>query len=74
MPGLESFDSEYYYIILFRSPLTLIWYGHAASMENKISCDSTRSDSPVQNLTSDAVIEVMELYPNGSHQLLHIVR
>lgn len=27
-------------------------------MENKISCDSTRSDSPVQNLTSDAVIEV----------------
>lgn len=29
-----------------------------ASMENKISCDSTRSDSPVQNLTSDAVIEV----------------
>lgn len=74
MPGLVSFDSEYYYIILFRSPLTLIWYGHAASMENKISCDSTRSDSPVQNLTSDAVIEVMALCANGSHQLLHIVR
>ncbi|KAL1542356.1 hypothetical protein AAHA92_26460 [Salvia divinorum] len=29
-----------------------------ASMENKISCDSPRSDSPVQKLTSDAVIEV----------------
>ncbi|KAK6137875.1 hypothetical protein DH2020_028383 [Rehmannia glutinosa] len=42
----------------FRSPLTLIWYGHAASMENMISCDSTRDNSPVQKLTSDAVIEV----------------
>ncbi|KAK6137953.1 hypothetical protein DH2020_028309 [Rehmannia glutinosa] len=40
------------------SPLTLIWYGHAASMENMISCDSTRDNSPVQKLTSDAVIEV----------------
>ncbi|CAA0830080.1 Protein of unknown function (DUF1997 [Striga hermonthica] len=29
-----------------------------ASMENKISCDRTRDDSPVQKLTSDAVIEV----------------
>ncbi|KAG6402224.1 hypothetical protein SASPL_139100 [Salvia splendens] len=29
-----------------------------ASMENKISCDSPRSDSPVQKLTSNAVIEV----------------
>ncbi|CAI9766209.1 unnamed protein product [Fraxinus pennsylvanica] len=29
-----------------------------ASMENKISCDSKRSDSQVQRLTSDAVIEV----------------
>ncbi|KAL0452041.1 UNVERIFIED_CONTAM: hypothetical protein Slati_1182200 [Sesamum latifolium] len=29
-----------------------------ASMENKISCDSTKRDSPVQRLTSDAVIEV----------------
>ncbi|KAL7148190.1 hypothetical protein ABFS83_06G161600 [Erythranthe nasuta] len=29
-----------------------------ASMENKISCDSTRGDSSVQKLTSDAVIEV----------------
>lgn len=27
-------------------------------MENKISCDSTKRDSPVQRLTSDAVIEV----------------
>ncbi|KAL7109276.1 hypothetical protein ACP275_06G165600 [Erythranthe tilingii] len=27
-------------------------------MENKISCDSTRGDSSVQKLTSDAVIEV----------------
>ncbi|CAA2969198.1 uncharacterized protein LOC111373588 [Olea europaea subsp. europaea] len=29
-----------------------------ASMENKISCDSKQSDSKVQRLTSDAVIEV----------------
>ncbi|XP_075499469.1 uncharacterized protein LOC142537869 [Primulina tabacum] len=29
-----------------------------ASMENKISCDSTRRDISVQNLTSNAVIEV----------------
>ncbi|KAI5648533.1 hypothetical protein M9H77_34538 [Catharanthus roseus] len=29
-----------------------------ASMENKISCDSTKSDSPVQQLSSDATIEV----------------
>ncbi|KAK6144715.1 hypothetical protein DH2020_021535 [Rehmannia glutinosa] len=29
-----------------------------ASMENMISCDSTRDNSPVQKLTSDAVIEV----------------
>lgn len=41
--------------------MTLIWYGHAASMENKISCDSARTDSPVQKLTSDAVIEVVML-------------
>lgn len=43
----------------FRRALTLIWYGHAASMENKISCDSTKSDSPVQQLSSDATIEVL---------------
>ncbi|KAL2533889.1 Protein of unknown function (DUF1997) [Abeliophyllum distichum] len=29
-----------------------------ASMENKISCDSNQSDSQVQQLTSDAIIEV----------------
>ncbi|KAL2554790.1 Uncharacterized protein Fot_08409 [Forsythia ovata] len=29
-----------------------------ASMENKISCDSKQSDSQVQQLTSDAIIEV----------------
>ncbi|GFQ04038.1 hypothetical protein PHJA_002547700 [Phtheirospermum japonicum] len=33
-------------------------YRHAASMENKISCDSTGDNSTVQKLTSDAVIEV----------------
>lgn len=56
---LGSFNTEFYNIMLFRSSLTLIWYGHAASMENKISCDSKQSDSKVQRLTSDAVIEVM---------------
>ncbi|KAK4353624.1 hypothetical protein RND71_025818 [Anisodus tanguticus] len=33
-------------------------YGHAASMVNKISYDSNRRDSALQQLTSDAVIEV----------------
>ncbi|GER45731.1 hypothetical protein STAS_22705 [Striga asiatica] len=59
--GLQAFKCRLILninIILFRTTLTLIWYGHAASMENKISCDSTRDDSPVQKLTSDAVIEV----------------
>lgn len=42
----------------FRSALTLIWYGNAAFMVNKISCDSSGSNSLVQQLTSDTIIEV----------------
>ncbi|GAB4855012.1 hypothetical protein Ancab_023599 [Ancistrocladus abbreviatus] len=41
-----------------RTALTLISYGNAASMVNQISCDSNRSNSLMQQLTSDAVIEV----------------
>jgi hypothetical protein len=42
----------------FRSALTLIWYGNAASMVNRISCESNQNNSLVQQLTSDTVIEV----------------
>lgn len=45
----------------FRSALTLIWYGNAASMVNHISCESNKSNSLGQQLTSDTVIEVMIL-------------
>ncbi|KAL8518114.1 hypothetical protein ACS0TY_009410 [Phlomoides rotata] len=45
-----------------------------ASMENKISCDSSRTDSPVQKLTSDAVIEVVMLCLRGPHQLFQTAR
>ncbi|KAJ6892519.1 hypothetical protein NC651_025654 [Populus alba x Populus x berolinensis] len=38
--------------------LTLIWCGNAASMVNQISCSSNSSNSTMQRLTSDAVIEV----------------
>ncbi|KAM0068776.1 hypothetical protein Hdeb2414_s0002g00076891 [Helianthus debilis subsp. tardiflorus] len=40
------------------TPLTLVWYGHAASMVNRISCDSNQSSSSMQELTSESVIEV----------------
>ncbi|KAF5941363.1 hypothetical protein HYC85_022530 [Camellia sinensis] len=40
------------------SALTLIWCGHAASMVNRVSCDSKQSDSSVDELTSDTAIEV----------------
>lgn len=36
----------------------MIWYGNAASMVNRISCDREQSISGIQQLTSDAVIEV----------------
>lgn len=39
--------------------MTLISYGHAASMVNRISCDSKQNNSSVQRLTSDTVIEVV---------------
>ncbi|KAJ8433320.1 hypothetical protein Cgig2_012888 [Carnegiea gigantea] len=42
----------------FRSALTLVWYGNAAYMVNRISCDTQQSNSTVQLLTSDTVIEV----------------
>ena len=41
----------------FRSALTLIWYGNAASMVNRISCDGKQNNG-MQQLTSDAIIEV----------------
>ncbi|CAN1149375.1 hypothetical protein LINPERHAP2_LOCUS16987 [Linum perenne] len=48
----DKFDDE------IRAALTLIWYGNAASMVNRISCDTNQSNSSGQQLTSDAVIEV----------------
>lgn len=42
----------------FRNALTLIWCGNAASMVNQVSCGSNQSNSFVQQLTSDTVIEV----------------
>ncbi|KAJ6909246.1 hypothetical protein NC652_020280 [Populus alba x Populus x berolinensis] len=41
-----------------KNALTLIWCGNAAYMVNQISCDSNQSNSTIQQLTSDAVIEV----------------
>ncbi|KAI8539726.1 hypothetical protein RHMOL_Rhmol09G0205100 [Rhododendron molle] len=40
------------------SALTLIWYGHAASMVNRVSCNIKESNLSVAELTSDTVIEV----------------
>ncbi|KAH7537056.1 hypothetical protein FEM48_Zijuj03G0051700 [Ziziphus jujuba var. spinosa] len=40
------------------SALTLIWYGNAAYMVNKISCDSIPNNLSEERLTSDTVIEV----------------
>ncbi|KAG5533112.1 hypothetical protein RHGRI_027368 [Rhododendron griersonianum] len=41
-----------------KSALTLIWYGHAASMVNRVSCNIKESNLSVAELTSDTVIEV----------------
>lgn len=41
------------------SHLTLAWFGNAAFMVNKISCNSSQGNSSVQQLTSDAIIEVL---------------
>lgn len=54
---LESFGLYAF----FRNALTLIWYGNAASMVNRISCESNQNNSLAQQLTSDTVIEVMIL-------------
>lgn len=43
----------------FQECFDIIWCGHAAFMENKISCDSNERDLSEQKLTSEAVIEVM---------------
>ncbi|WOL05808.1 hypothetical protein Cni_G14539 [Canna indica] len=43
---------------VFRSPLTLIWYGNAASMVNRISCGDGSYSSALQKLTTDTTIEV----------------
>ncbi|KAI8032129.1 putative clathrin assembly protein [Camellia lanceoleosa] len=57
--ALKFFGSELNYeMLFFRSALTLIWCGHAASMVNRVSCDRKQSDSSVAELTSDTVIEV----------------
>ncbi|KAJ6900730.1 hypothetical protein NC652_026741 [Populus alba x Populus x berolinensis] len=45
--------------------LTLIWCGNAASMVNQISCSSNSSNSTMQRLTSDAVIEVSIEVPSA---------
>ncbi|KAK2969066.1 hypothetical protein RJ640_021105 [Escallonia rubra] len=56
----DKFDvgSELNYVMLFRNPLTLIWCRHAASMVNRISCDSRQSNPTIQQLSSDTAIEV----------------
>ncbi|KAL8210624.1 hypothetical protein R6Q57_005061 [Mikania cordata] len=36
----------------------LVWYGHAASMVNKISCEGNNISSSMQELESDTVIKV----------------
>ncbi|KAL4576795.1 hypothetical protein LXL04_012895 [Taraxacum kok-saghyz] len=46
------------FALIIRNTLTLVSYGHAASMVNRISCDTNQSDSSMQKLTSDTVIEV----------------
>lgn len=51
---LESFGLSF-----FQECFDIIWCGHAAFMENKISCDSNERDLSEQKLTSEAVIEVM---------------
>ena len=61
----------------FRNALTLIWYGNAASMVNQISCGSNKNNSLVQQLTSDAVIEVMILkcsFPVKAYHFEVIIR
>ncbi|KVI09666.1 Protein of unknown function DUF1997 [Cynara cardunculus var. scolymus] len=55
----KSLQIVYFILPLCRmSPLTLVWYGHAASMVNRISCDRNQSNSSMQELKSDTVIEV----------------
>uniref|UniRef100_A0A803MGW3 Uncharacterized protein n=1 Tax=Chenopodium quinoa TaxID=63459 RepID=A0A803MGW3_CHEQI len=46
------------FIGILLNALTLVWYGNAASMVNRISCGVEQSNSEIQQLTSDAVIEV----------------
>ncbi|THU74705.1 hypothetical protein C4D60_Mb04t36210 [Musa balbisiana] len=41
-----------------RKPLTLIWYGNAASMVNRVSCNDGLHNSTFQQLATDTVIEV----------------
>ncbi|RWW08495.1 hypothetical protein BHE74_00019768 [Ensete ventricosum] len=41
-----------------QKPLTLIWYGNAASMVNRVSCSDGLHNSTFQQLATDTVIEV----------------
>lgn len=54
---VESLNSKFI-SKAFHVSFTLTWCGNSASMVNRLSYDNKNSDSAVQQLTSDAVIEV----------------